>query len=321
MVDLDDIESLVYALVSGLEININSENSKRLVSQAGSGDRILVKTGSTISSNSYTKDRKVQYILDLDFETQENLDLAIDQIIEKIDEFKVSRIIEAAETFSIEVYTDDISRNVDDESGTVKDGDHGRIATDTGDNWYTISRFVNKGNRVKQGETLTAATLRITAHNSKATKEIDLRIIGYKGGSIPDPTSTLIAAWITGNTTKTYNINNPNLPTNWTAGTEYSLTTSDSDSILEILQEIVDDAGFDGDFGLYFSAAPGFTALLQIYTVDSGDSNDGKYMELDITYQFIDEDIFDIQLISAPSSKEGSRFKAQVVLEINQSVT
>lgn len=33
-------------------------------------------------------------------------------------------------TIKIILYTDDISRNVDDEAGTIKDGDHGRIAAE-----------------------------------------------------------------------------------------------------------------------------------------------------------------------------------------------
>ena len=189
-------------------------------------------------------------------------------------------------------------------------------------NWYIILRFVDPTNRISQGQTITAAALRVTAFNSRLTKELDIGIYGFKGGSIPNPTDTLLGVWDNNDTTKKYDTNNPNLPTNWTAGTEYTFTTSDDDSILEIIEEIIADAGFDGDFGLRFTEAVGAGSVaVEIYTIDSLNSNKGKYMELDITYDYVNEDIFDIQLISAPSSKKGDRYKAQLVLEINQSVT
>lgn len=149
------------------------------------------------------------------------------------------------------------------------------------DNYYIIVKF--KSNKIAQGQDLSAAVLRVTAYNSKAEARPDIRIYGYKGGSIPDPTDTLIGVWDNNDTTK--NFERPvSLGENWTAGNEYPLTTGDGDTILEVIQEIIDDTGFDGDFGIRFNPSSGAGGVdIEIYTIDSGDSNDGKYMELDLT--------------------------------------
>jgi hypothetical protein len=325
MVNLDDILYLVQALVAGLDIDIDTEISKRLVSQAGSGDRILIKTGNTISTNSYTKDRIVQYPLDLEFVTQEDLDTAIDQIIEKIDEFKVSRgIAGLTKTYSIQEYTDDISRNAEDES-EILSGTTARLEETPSafpDDWYILVRFINEGIPIKQGLQLVSGSLRITPSTSRGDNMHNLTITGYKGGNIPDPTTTLIGVWDNGDTTKVFADELGGLPAiNWDKDEEITLTVSDGDSILEVLQEIIDDAGFDGDFGMALTVGSEDENPYFAYAFNSSNSNPDKYMEIDIVYNYANEDIFNIRLISAPSSKIGDKFKAQIVLEINQSVT
>lgn len=146
------------------------------------------------------------------------------------------------------------------------------------DNWYVIVRFNSE--KILQGQQLAAATLRVTAFNTTTQTNTDFGVYGFKGGSVPDPTSSLIAAWIAAKTTKTFAVS-ADLGEQWTAGHEYSLTTSVADTILEVLQELIDDSDFDGDFGLYFYAATGAVDQ-EVYTIDSDNSNDGKYMELDL---------------------------------------
>ena len=322
MVILSDIVDLVKALTAGLSVTVASEETKDLVSQVGSGDRILLKSGNTLSTNSYTKDRRVQYNLELDFADPDDRDILIDQIIEKIDEFKQSRVIIIETTYTIKEYTDDISRSAANETVILADivsqvsNNLGALST-----MYTMFRFKSDIS-IRQGLTVNSSTLRLTSNGgTNLTTAPDFRIHGYLGGSIPSPTDTLKAPWTANNTTDVFSDVNPAFADAWVAGTEYSLTTSDDESILELIQEMVDDAGFDGDIGLFmeYETGVGGSIAYEFFALNSSNSNPTKMPELDVNFNWTNEDVLDLELKSGPFSKVSDRYKGNIILEINQS--
>ena len=128
-----------------------------------------------------------------------------------------------------------------------------------------------------------SGVLKVTCATDIATTKRPFIIKGYKGGSIPDPTNTLLPVWELANTTVTYQ--NGDHGANWDPNVEYTLDGSDSDSILDILQEVLDDAGFDGDFGFsMLHDVAEEVGTYDIYTKDVADSNPTKYPKLDLTW-------------------------------------
>ena len=230
--------------------------------------------------------------IELQADSLENLETMIEDILglatDAADGFGLGMGLTRTETFTIKTYTDDISRNLDESETEIQAGVKGTMYDQTPpggvDDWYIFIRFVNQLRyTLPQGTQLTSGVLRITAVNNIGTATKPFIIKGYKGGTIPDPTNTLMAVWELGDTTVTYQ--NGDHAGNWDPNVEYTLDGSDSDSILDILQEVLDDAGFDGDFG--FSMLHDVTeedGPFEIYTKDVADSNSTKYAKLDLVW-------------------------------------
>lgn len=231
--------------------------------------------------------------IELQADSLENLETMIKDILglatDAADGFGLGMGLTREETFTIKTYTDDISRNLlPTEGAEIWAGVKGRMYDQTPpggvDDWYIFIRFIDQLRYpLPQGTQLISGVLKVTCATDIATTKRPFIIKGYKGGSIPDPTNTLMPVWELANTTVTYQ--NGDHGANWDPNVEYTLDGSDSDSILDILQEVLDDAGFDGDFGFsMLHDVAEEVGTYDIYTKDVADSNPTKYPKLDLTW-------------------------------------
>lgn len=223
-------------------------------------------------------------------------------------------------TYKIKAAIDDISRSSTNEA-SIYNGTFGWISgRDVSEGYYyTMLRFKPDGIKIHQGATINSATLKATAADVPSGTENnppDFRINGYLGGSIPSPTDTLETPWTANNTITQYS--DATAPQPWVTDTEYSLTTSDINSILEIIQECVDDPDFDGDIGLFFAHELGGGSALRgygIYTYDASNTNPTKYTEIDINYDFSSDYPYWIKLDLIDEPYNPNEFKALIECE------
>lgn len=231
--------------------------------------------------------------IECEADTLENLETMIKDILGLATDaaagFSLGLDTTRTETFTIKDYTDDISRDLTSSETEIMAGVTGMVYDQTPpggiDDWYYLVKFVNQlGIPIPQGTQLTTAVIRVTSAQSYGNEVHRAFIInGFKGGSIPSPTDTLFGVWDNNDTTKQYK--NGDHGAYFLVDTEHTLDGSDSDSIIDVIQEIIDDAGFDGDFGLSFLHDVSEAAVpFKWYSKDVSNTNPTKYMELDLVW-------------------------------------
>ncbi len=207
----------------------------------------------------------------------------------------------------LSAYTDDVSR--DNEDLNPLTGDTGRL---TNDDYNAFMRF-KVSPAVSRGDTLLNARLRLTPKNTVAENNPTWQI-NNQLGAVLDPSSGqgLSKAWWIVKIGSS--VVNPVLTANWTTDVEQIITTGDVDAMIDILQEALDHAEYDGNLGLYFHSLD--ADQFDFYAKDSADSNPGKYPVLDLITVVIDSDYpYWIEFTVIRDPYDANTFKAVIECE------
>ena len=214
-----------------------------------------------------------------------------------------------ATTYEIVPYTDDSSLDKNDANRLT--GDTNRITELAGTGYYTMMRFTSS-KKIGQGAIINNAQLKITAKNTNADDSPIFYFRGWRGGSVGDPSTTNRITWESNETVQTLSEDDV---TGWTAETEHIFTGDDIRSILLVVQEMVDNAGFDNEFGFILSLVNSADTF-DFYAKDVGDSNPTKYPVLELNvYEITSDYPYWIKMDLIDDKPDANKFKALIECE------
>lgn len=214
-----------------------------------------------------------------------------------------------ATTYKIDPYGDDSSLDKNDANRLT--GDTNRITELSGTGYYTMMRFTSS-KKIGQGAIINNAQLKITAKNTNADDSPIFYFRGWRGGSVGDPSTTVQATWESNETVQTLSEDDV---TGWTAETEHIFTGDDIRSILLVVQEMVDNAGFDNEFGFILRLVNSADTF-DFYAKDVGDSNPTKYPVLELNvYEITSDYPYWIKMDLIDDKPDANKFKALIECE------
>ncbi len=202
-------------------------------------------------------------------------------------------------------FTDDISRKNDDSDPLT--GDTGRLSNDE----YVLFLRFRMPPQIIQGITLLDARLKLTPKNTVA-EDTPKWNIGNQIGVVLDPTTSTNTQWILKIGS---GIIDPPLGANWTKDIVAIIAQGDFAHIVDILQEAVNDANYDGNLGIRISSLDPI-GQFDFYAKDIGDSNPTKVPLLELNTIAVDEEYpYWIKMDLIDDKPSANKFKALIECE------